>query len=199
MSTYSSYTYQRVINGEYNFAHVEVEVQSVLGGSQVDDATRDKQLDRENGEVNSVSHPIWVRTAMRGAAGALTSTESAFMKIFQAIKNAQRLSGKVGLRVSIEKVIGIETDTTELALRNAAALATLHALKNWRNTYVHTLQERHTQRDSLFNDNDQAGTLRSSRSIRIGRGALSHKPILKCSRVWSMKHKIAKAKKLPYV
>lgn len=95
------------------FARVCVEVTPSSRGGVVINAISQSVI-RSEGEVNAETHSDWVGAAMEGAKDTL--------------RHLERLADPNSYTVKITKVIGLEVDTTEDAVRTAAALATWRAI-----------------------------------------------------------------------
>lgn len=109
----ADYKLSSVKNGIGYFAFVVVEIEPFSEKSCVINAIG-QQINRDSGEVNAETHSDWVSAAIEGAKDTLRHLES--------------LANLNSYTVKITKVIGLETDTTEDAVRTAAALATWRAI-----------------------------------------------------------------------
>jgi hypothetical protein len=67
MRVQAEHTFKKVILGAFNYSYVKVDVQPSSEKSIVLDAIQKDCLDRDNGEVDSKSHPSWIQAAIDGA------------------------------------------------------------------------------------------------------------------------------------
>jgi hypothetical protein len=127
--SHAEYTYRKAINGAYNFAHVEVQVQSTLNMSIVIDQTGKRVVDFDNGEVNGKTHPDWLKAVKSGVLKTLGKLKRAYLNQERPARFFTARPKYHGFVVSIVKVVGIETDTTYVALEKAAEAATIQAVQ----------------------------------------------------------------------
>ncbi|OCR01845.1 hypothetical protein BCD67_04950 [Oscillatoriales cyanobacterium USR001] len=107
------YKLSRVKNGIGYFARVVVEASLFSEKEFVIDAIG-HQVNRNECEVNAETHKDWIDAAIEGANYTL--------------KHIKQLDEIKKYDVKIIKVIGLETDTTEDAVRTAACIATWRAV-----------------------------------------------------------------------
>ncbi|MBC7883552.1 MAG: hypothetical protein H7Y37_19865 [Anaerolineae bacterium] len=127
MRVQAEHTFKKVIQGAFNYSYVKVDVQPSSERSKVLDAIQNDCLDRDNGEVDSISHPSWIRAAIDGALRGLEDFPFLYQK-FSSTANIPKPEN-LNFKVLITKVVGTEADTTSYALIEASAAATRSALQ----------------------------------------------------------------------